>query len=668
MKNMTVGKKIALGFGFVMGLLVIVGTLSFFGVSRLVGNTKHVVEMNALNANLTQKEVDHLNWASKVAELLTNEEVTELDVQTDDHECAFGKWLYSDERTHAEHAIPDLAPILKEIEGYHSNLHTSAIDIGKVFEQADVGLSASLQEKKVDHLAWAHRVKDVFVDTSLQRADVQTDPHQCAFGQWYYSEEVQAMRKDDPELDRILAAVEEPHTKLHHSAIHINELLAEGEREEAAAYYMNTTKPIADETLDAIDGIIAWNDVQVHGMHEADVIFASRTKPNLVEVQRLLGDASDLVREQVNDANEETFQTGAFTRATVGILSVVAVVVGVVLAYFISRGIIRALKRIIEGLTNGADQVSAASDQVSQSSQSLAEGASEQASSLEETSASLEEMASMTRQNADNAGQANTMATEARGHAEKGRDAMARMSDAIGRIKTSSDETAKIIKTIDEIAFQTNLLALNAAVEAARAGDAGKGFAVVAEEVRNLAQRSAEAARSTSELIEESQQNADNGVTVSQEVGDILEQIVEGVDKVTQLVGEVSAASNEQAQGVDQVNTAVAQMDQVTQSNAANSEEAAAASEELSAQAGELNMMVDELSMMVGGASGQHRNGRHRANGSKRAVSNQRGPVAKLPQPGPARQRAVARQAQGEQKVMNPEEVIPLDDADMADF
>jgi len=282
-------------------------------------------------------------------------------------------------------------------------------------------------------------------------------------------------------------------------------------------------------------------------------------------------------------------------------MAISGIVLGVVLAILITLSIIKPIKRIIDSLTSGAEQVASASGQVSAASQSLAEGATEQAAGLEETSSSLEEMSSMTKQNADNAQQANSLAAEAKKAAATGAESMNRMNAAIREIQKSSDETSKIIKVIDEIAFQTNLLALNAAVEAARAGEAGKGFAVVAEEVRNLAMRSAEAAKNTASMIEESVKNSKNGVDIATEVSKVLEEIVGSVGKTTDLVSEIAAASQEQAQGIDQVNTAVNQMDKVTQQNAANAEESASASEELSAQAESMKEIVGQLVALVGG-------------------------------------------------------------------
>jgi methyl-accepting chemotaxis protein len=285
---------------------------------------------------------------------------------------------------------------------------------------------------------------------------------------------------------------------------------------------------------------------------------------------------------------------------------VLAVLASLAIVFVISRSISSVLRRTITEMLAGAEQTASAAGQVSSASQSLAEGASEQAASLEETSSSLEEMASMTKRNAENAEKANQLARHARQAADTGATDMQAMNSAMEAIKVSSDDIAKIIKTIDEIAFQTNILALNAAVEAARAGEAGMGFAVVADEVRSLAQRCAQSAKETSAKIEAAITKAAQGVEISAKVTRGLQEIVTKARQVDELVGEVASASKEQSQGIDQVNTAVGQMDKVTQTNAANAEESASASEELNAQAESLKDAVHQLQTLVGGVSAEN--------------------------------------------------------------
>ena len=334
--------------------------------------------------------------------------------------------------------------------------------------------------------------------------------------------------------------------------------------------------------------------------------------------------------------------------------------------------VVQNLDDAMNQVSEAASQVTSASGQISQGAQSLAEGANTQASSLEEISSSIEELSAMTKQNADNSQQGKAMVASAAESLGAADTAMKRMADAIHDIKVSSDNTAKILKTIDDIAFQTNLLALNAAVEAARAGEAGKGFAVVAEEVRNLAMRSAEASKSTAAMIEESVKSADEGVQITEDVAKYLTTTVERAGKVAEIIAEVAAASSEQSQGIEQVNTALAQMNAVTQQNAANSEESASAAEELSSQASELSNMVGTFKLTPqAGVALRRPSAAPRAGGAPRlapkphtaAIADKRGGGG-----GDVPAKLLAKASTKTGKTVTPEEVIPLDDEDLDEF
>ena len=361
---------------------------------------------------------------------------------------------------------------------------------------------------------------------------------------------------------------------------------------------INKALPALDEYKENVElyckCIAAQRNEQVNQKEKAGLVMS--------DAKQVRDKVSGMITELVSNS-ESIVENASFM---IMLSAISAVILGMAIAFFLTRGIVKPINRIISSLTSGSEQVTSAANQVSDTSQSLARGATEQAAGLEESSSSLEEMSTMTKQSAADAKVANDLAAKASKSADQGIMEMQKMNEAILDIQNSSDETAKIIKVIDEIAFQTNLLALNAAVEAARAGEAGKGFAVVAEEVRNLAMRSAEAAKDTASLIEGAVNYSKNGVDIAGQVSGVLDEIVENINRTAGLVSNITAASDEQAQGIEQISKAIYQMDKITQENSANAEESASASEELSAQAVQMNDVVRELNGVITGQASRN--------------------------------------------------------------
>ncbi|HVO65108.1 MAG TPA: cache domain-containing protein [Syntrophales bacterium] len=348
-----------------------------------------------------------------------------------------------------------------------------------------------------------------------------------------------------------------------------------------------------------------------------------------------------------------------------GVIVVISLI-GLCFSYFVARSVSKPINRIIAGIYDGAEQVTSASTQVSSSSQQLAEGSSDQAASLEETSSSIEELASMTKQNTNNAQQAKAMMGEVQRIVGNVNTNMLNMAEAISNVTKSTEETSKIIRTIDEIAFQTNLLALNAAVEAARAGEAGAGFAVVADEVRNLALRAAEAARNTSNLIENTIKDVKQGNELTKLTQDAFKENIEIAVKIRSLIDEIAAASQEQYHGIEQINKAVAEMDKVTQQTAANAEESASASEEMNAQAEQLKSFVLELTTIISGnGKGVVSEGRSASLGARLGSFVHKD---KKSPPVPKKEALLKEPITRAKKLVGTDQIIPVKDGRFKDF
>jgi len=366
---------------------------------------------------------------------------------------------------------------------------------------------------------------------------------------------------------------------------------------------------------------------------EANQMFQSTYLPAAQNYRKLLAEFVDLQRQQLDRDAAQIDAIESASRTQLALLAALALVFGLLCAWYLTRGItrpldtaLRAARRVADGdltgviearskdetgqllqalkdmngslarvvgqVRSGTDTIATASSQIAAGNQDLSSRTEEQASSLEETASSMEELTSTVKQNADNARQANQLAVSASSVAEKGGAVVAQVVDTMGSINASSKKIVDIIGVIDGIAFQTNILALNAAVEAARAGEQGRGFAVVASEVRNLAQRSAAAAKEIKTLIDDSVGKVETGAELVNQAGATMQEIVDSVKRVTDIMAEITAASAEQTDGIEQVNQAISQMDQVTQQNAALVEEAAAASEAMQEQARQLAEVV----------------------------------------------------------------------------
>ncbi|MBF0244945.1 MAG: CZB domain-containing protein [Planctomycetes bacterium] len=508
-----------------------------------------------------------------------------------------------------------------------------------------------LISREIDHYRCCAKLQEWVTEMDASSPlSLQMNPTQCALGKWYGDHEGRGqLEAAFPLAKKSLDALNEPHKRLHRSAENILLLISGDSSPAGWAAARKIFKDEAQTSLNQVQGFFVDIRKQIDEENNAikeEAVASDRrmTRISYVALALILG-FSGVVAMWMSRSISRPILAGASQLTAVaerGDLSVEAdqrhlrrgdeigalmcAIRGLVdfqkkecgLAGEIANGnwnleiplrsgkddlgkafqeMVNRVNETLSAVAVAVAQVDAGSAQVSDASQSLSQGSTESAAALEEITSSMTEIGSQTRHNADSAQQANQLAGAARSSAEKGSARMDEMVKAMGEINASSQEIAKIIKVIDDIAFQTNLLALNAAVEAARAGRHGKGFAVVAEEVRNLAARSAKAAKETSELIESSKSKVGNGTEIANQTAAALLEIVEGITQAADLMGEIAAASNEQAQGIAQVGQGLSQIDKVTQQNTATAEETASAAKELANQAAVLQEQVAQFKL-----------------------------------------------------------------------
>lgn len=617
-KDLKLGLKFAIGFGTIIVLLAVIALWSITGIGDITADAEEVIEGNKLRAGITQRLVDHLNWADEVHALLTDVHVTKLDVETDPHKCGFGEWYYGEGRQHAEEVSPELKSLLDEIEEPHKKLHESAIAICDVFVQADRNIGTTLRAVKVDHVLWLEKVLTAVAVEKKSTINVQKDPALCNLGSWLSSQEMKEFISKNPAFAQMLKKVEQPHRELHESVNSLQSYLRQGKNQQAINYYRSYTLVKATIVLGILDEMIAWNDNELKGMDKANEIFTEETSKHLKKVEGLLTEIVDQSEKHIM-TDEKMLDSARNTRSVIMIISIIVALISILFSVIISRGLIipinkgvkfaervangdltasvdvnqkdeigklasslsnmvAKLREIVENVRSGAENIASSSQEMSSTSQAMSQGSSEQASSAEEVSSSMEQMVANIEQNATNSKQTEEIAIISAQSIRKG-------SGTTTMAVQSMKDIANKIQIVNEIAFQTNILALNAAVEAARAGEHGKGFAVVAAEVRKLAERSKIAADEIAVVSKA-------GVEISDQAGKQLQAVVPEMDRTVNLVQEIAASSLEQNSGADQINNAIQQLNQVTQQNAAASEELATASEELSAQADQLRNVI----------------------------------------------------------------------------
>jgi methyl-accepting chemotaxis protein len=647
-KNLSIGKKLTIGFGIVLLGVIVVSAVAVFGSRDIARKGLEVIRGNALDAELAQREVDHLIWAQKLSTFVTDGNATELTVQTDPTECGFGRFLYGTGRQEAEALVPELAEGFQAVDEPHRLLHQSAVEIQRLYRPIDSSLGDFLREKKVDHLVWAQKVSTALIERK-SNVDVQLDPTKCSLGKWMGSDQVTDLRHHYPEFGRLLDEVVDPHRSYHQSAREIQRLVGSGRFDEASAYFRSNTEPLGGTVRGNIDAVLDWYVEQVEALHAARSVYATQSVPALTQVQELIHElrrtasSNLLTSDQMQQAVERT-------GVSAQIVGLIALGSGIFLAIFIGRGIrrpiipvLKTLEAVADGDLRGRapadsrdeigqmagalnvalDSVESAMSAIGQHSTTLASSAEEMSAvstqmtsvatetssqsevvstashqvnkNVESVATACEEMAATIREIASSAQKAAGAANNALEHAQG-------TGAAVERLGVSSSEIGEVVNLITSIAEQTNLLALNATIEAARAGEAGKGFAVVASEVKDLAKETSKATEEIARRVESIQGDTSQTVgaieqfqKIIEEVNSISQSIASSVEEQSVTTEEITRNITEAANGSREITSNITSVTEAAKTTAEGAADARNSAHELAGLAAELEKLASRF-------------------------------------------------------------------------